>query len=144
MFSEENSVIPNKSVFKVQEVCSLVGIKSYVLRFWETEFEQISPIVSSSGLKLYERKDLEVLNLVKKILFEDKFSIEKAKAEVDRIYNQLHTPEEFVAGIEPAAVLSCSSMHLDDVEFENLDLAQNTLNDILNRVDILKEKYHWS
>lgn len=77
--------IPNKSTFKINEVCALTGIKSYVLRFWETEFEEIAPIPSSSGQKLYELKDIEAILLIKKLLFDDKLSIEKAKAEVKKL-----------------------------------------------------------
>ena len=77
--------IPNKSTFKINEVCALTGIKSYVLRFWETEFEEIAPIPSSSGQKLYELKDIEAILLIKKLLFDDKLSIEKAKSEVKKL-----------------------------------------------------------
>lgn len=74
--------IPNKSSFKINEVCALTGVKSYVLRFWESEFEEIMPIVSSAGLKLYEHRDIEAILLIKKLLFEDKMTIERAKAEM--------------------------------------------------------------
>ena len=67
--------IPNKSTFKINEVCALTGIKSYVLRFWESEFEEIAPVTSSSGHKLYEQKDIEAILLIKKLLFEDKHSV---------------------------------------------------------------------
>ncbi len=71
--------IPNKSVFKIDEVCQLTGIKPYVLRFWEMEFEDISPITSSTGHKLYERKDIQIMYLIKKLIYEDKMTIERAK-----------------------------------------------------------------
>jgi len=58
--------IPNKSSFKINEVCALTGVKSYVLRFWESEFTEIAPLVSSAGLKLYEHKDIEAILLIKK------------------------------------------------------------------------------
>jgi DNA-binding transcriptional MerR regulator len=74
--------IPNKSSFKINEVCALTGVKSYVLRFWESEFTEISPIGSSTGQKLYEHRDIESILLIKKLLFEDKMTIEKAKAEM--------------------------------------------------------------
>ena len=74
--------IPNKSSFKINEVCALTGVKSYVLRFWESEFSEIAPITSSSGQKLYEHRDIESILLIKKLLFEDKMTIERAKAEM--------------------------------------------------------------
>lgn len=74
--------IPNKSSFKINEVCALTGVKSYVLRFWESEFAEIAPMTSSSGQKLYEHRDIEAILLIKKLLFEDKMTIERAKAEM--------------------------------------------------------------
>lgn len=74
--------IPNKSSFKINEVCALTGVKSYVLRFWESEFTEIAPLVSSSGQKLYEHRDIEAILLIKKLLFDDKFTIERAKFEM--------------------------------------------------------------
>lgn len=75
--------IPNKSQFKIDEVSSITGVKSYVLRFWESEFEQINPTLSATGQKLYDHKDVEVVALLKKLLFEDKLTIEEAKKELD-------------------------------------------------------------
>lgn len=74
--------IPNKSSFKVNEVCAITGVKSYVLRFWESEFEEISPLVSSNGNKVYEHCDIEAILMIKKLLFEDKLSIDRAKAQM--------------------------------------------------------------
>ncbi|MBT6326704.1 MAG: MerR family transcriptional regulator, partial [Bdellovibrionales bacterium] len=74
--------LPEKSLFRVDEVCSIAGIKSYVLRFWEAEFTEINPIISASGKKMYEPKDIYILSLIKKLLFEDKLTIEKAKAQL--------------------------------------------------------------
>ena len=80
MFDKDS--LPEKSLFKAEEVCRLVGIKPYILRFWESEFVEISPMVSSSGKKLYERKDLRIIAVIKKLLFEEKLTIEKVKATV--------------------------------------------------------------
>jgi len=80
--------IPNKSSFKINEVCALTGVKSYVLRFWESEFTEIAPMTSSSGVKLYEHKDLEAILLIKKLLFEDKLTIEKAKSEIKKLISR--------------------------------------------------------
>lgn len=86
--------IPNKSSFKINEVCALTGVKSYVLRFWESEFEEIAPLESSSGQKLYEYRDIEAILLIKKLLFEDKMSIERAKAEMKNLMPRESLVEE--------------------------------------------------
>lgn len=75
-------MIPNKSQFKFQELTPITGVKPYVIRFWETEFSEISPITSDSGQKIYARKDVEAILKVKKLLFEDKLSIPEAKAKM--------------------------------------------------------------
>jgi DNA-binding transcriptional MerR regulator len=72
-------MIPNKSNFKFQELTPITGVKPYVLRFWETEFEDIRPVLSDSGQKLYDRKDVEAILKIKKLLFEEKMSIPEAK-----------------------------------------------------------------
>ena len=73
--------IPNKSHFKIDEVCGITGIKPYVLRFWESEFEEINPITSSTGTKLFGHKDIDAIFLIKKLLFEDKLTVEQVKRE---------------------------------------------------------------
>lgn len=73
-------MIPNKSNFKFQELTPITGVKPYVLRFWETEFSEINPIISDSGQKLYAKRDIETIFRIKKLLFEDKKSIAEARA----------------------------------------------------------------
>lgn len=72
-------MIPNKSNFKFQELTPITGVKPYVIRFWETEFDDISPVTSDSGQKLYARKDVEAIFKIKKLLFEEKMTIPEAK-----------------------------------------------------------------
>ena len=72
-------MIPNKSNFKFQELTPITGVKPYVIRFWETEFDDISPITSDSGQRLYARKDIEAILKIKKLLFEEKLTIQEAK-----------------------------------------------------------------
>jgi DNA-binding transcriptional MerR regulator len=72
-------MIPNKSNFKFQELTPLTGVKPYVIRFWETEFEEISPVTSDSGQRLYARKDVEAIMKIKHLLFDEKLSIQEAK-----------------------------------------------------------------
>lgn len=65
--------------YRVGEVCNIVGIRPYVLRFWESEFVEISPIASSDGQKIYSVRDLKYLKIIKKLLFEKKMNIVEAK-----------------------------------------------------------------
>ena len=70
--------IPNKLYFKIGDVSDLVGVKPYVLRYWESEFPAISPDKSSTGQRVYKRSDVEMLLLIKHLLYSERYSIEGA------------------------------------------------------------------
>lgn len=80
--------IPAKSTFKQNEVCQITGVKPYVLKFWEEQFEEVEPINSATGKKLYEHKDIEAIALIKKLLFEEKLTVDQAKTEIKLRMNQ--------------------------------------------------------
>jgi DNA-binding transcriptional MerR regulator len=71
--------IPDKLYFKIGEVSELLGLPSYVLRFWETEFKRIKPKRSSAGQRLYRKKDVEFILKVKYLLYEKGFTISGAR-----------------------------------------------------------------
>jgi DNA-binding transcriptional MerR regulator len=71
--------IPNKLYFKIGEVGDLLGVEPYVLRYWESEFPQLSPKKSGTGHRLYRRKDVELLLRIKQLLYENRFTIEGAR-----------------------------------------------------------------
>lgn len=76
---EENGEIPNKLYFRIGEVARLAGIKPYVLRFWETEFPGLGPKKSGTGQRLYRRKDVETVLEIKRLLYDQRFTIEGAR-----------------------------------------------------------------
>ena len=71
--------IPDKLYFRIGEVARLGGIKPYVLRFWETEFPTLKPKPSGSGQRLYRRKDVEHVLEIKRLLYQERFTIEGAR-----------------------------------------------------------------
>src|SRR5271165_703 len=71
--------IPDKLYFRIGEVSRLAGIKPYVLRFWETEFPGLGPKKSGTGHRLYRRKDVEMVLEIKRLLYEQRFTIEGAR-----------------------------------------------------------------
>lgn len=81
----ELSRIPDKLAFKIGEVAEIVGVKAYVLRYWETEFEVLKPKKSKHNQRMYERKDVENLLLIKKLLYRDRFSIEGARTALKKL-----------------------------------------------------------
>lgn len=80
--------IPNKMGFKIGEVAKYVGVKQYVLRYWETEFEALHPRKSHNGQRFYTRKDIEMALTIRKLLHEDRFSIEGARAVLKKMKSQ--------------------------------------------------------
>ncbi len=149
--------IPNKSLFKLNEVCGLTGVKPYVLRFWESEFDEIDPIVSSSGQKLYEHKDIEAIALIKKLLFEDKMSIEETKAEMKFVSSSL-SEKEVETNLDENETLRTSEIHqgfdlenpklgktdLSQCEADKLLFAKESIRKLLEITGSLKYRYNWN
>jgi DNA-binding transcriptional MerR regulator len=71
--------IPDKLYFKIGEVAQIVGVKPYVLRYWETEFPEIAPGKSKTKQRLYKRKELELVLKIRDLLYKEKFTIEGAR-----------------------------------------------------------------
>jgi DNA-binding transcriptional MerR regulator len=71
--------IPDKLYFRIGDVSRLASIKPFVLRFWESEFPQLSPKKSGTGHRLYRRKDVEIVLEIKRLLYEERFTIEGAR-----------------------------------------------------------------
>jgi len=81
----ELSRIPAKLAFKIGEVADILKVKAYVLRYWETEFEILKPKKSKHNQSMYERRDVENLLLIKKLLYRDRFSIEGARSALKKL-----------------------------------------------------------
>ena len=75
--------IPDKLYFRIGEVARLAAIKPYVLRFWETEFPALGPKKSGTGHRLFRRKDVELVLEIKRLLYEQRFTIEGARKFLD-------------------------------------------------------------
>jgi DNA-binding transcriptional MerR regulator len=75
-------VIPEKLYFRIGEVARLCRLPAYVLRFWETEFPQLRPVKSSTGQRMYRRRDVENVLRIRKLLYEDGFTIAGARSQL--------------------------------------------------------------
>src|SRR5881227_3118342 len=75
-------LIPEKLYFRIGEVSKLCRLPAYVLRFWETEFPQLKPVKSSTGQRMYRRKDVETLIRIKTLLYEEGFTIAGARQQL--------------------------------------------------------------
>lgn len=135
--------IPNKSLFKLNEVCVLTGVKPYVLRFWESEFEEIEPVTSSSGQKLYEHKDIEAIAIIKKLLFEDKMTIEQAKAQILMVYSKSTEDEVELPEIPDLPSAPKAVREIKDSDIQKLVMAKSKLNGLLHMAENLKNRHQW-
>lgn len=82
---KELKSIPEKLAFKIGDVAKIVGLEAYVLRYWETEFEELRPQKSKKGQRVYLRKDVELVFMIRKLLHRDRFSIEGARVSLKRL-----------------------------------------------------------
>ncbi len=150
--TEKNS-IPNKSHFTFDEVALITGVKKYVLRFWETEFDEIRPVVSSAGQKLFEHKDIEAIFQIKKLLFDQKLTIEKAKAILSQGDSvAFDFEEDSLETISPVAASPASDsiskpntqspVRVSDAN-DVLGHAKEKLEAIIDLADSLKKRHNW-
>ncbi|MBX7149368.1 MerR family transcriptional regulator [bacterium] len=74
--------IPDKLYFKIGEVAEIVGVEPYVLRYWETEFKDLTPVKSRTNQRLYKKKDVELLLSIRDLLHKQKFTIKGARVKL--------------------------------------------------------------
>ena len=74
--SEPLRLFPEKLFYKIGEVSALVGVESYVLRYWENEFPSLRPRKSRSGQRIYTKKDIDLILLIRRLLHEERYTID--------------------------------------------------------------------
>jgi DNA-binding transcriptional MerR regulator len=74
--------VPEKQTFKIGEVCEMMQVEPYVLRYWETEFEDLQPPKNAMGQRVYRTRDIEVVYLIKKLLYEEGYTIAGARKQL--------------------------------------------------------------
>lgn len=79
------SEIPDKQYFKIGEVADITEVKPHVLRYWETEFRALKPQKTKTNQRLYHRRDVELLILIKRLLYKEGFTIAGANKRIREI-----------------------------------------------------------
>ena len=74
---------PVQEFFSIGEVCSLTDLKPHVLRYWESQFRFLNPAKNRSGNRVYQRKEIELIMLVKNLLYTEKYTIDGARQKID-------------------------------------------------------------
>ena len=100
--------IAKKVYYSIGEVCDLSGLKPHVLRYWETQFDVLNPTKNRAGNRVYRSRDVEVVLLVKKLLYDEKYTIEGANQKLidmrreGGLRGRSHEvlPGEFLTGIK--------------------------------------------
>lgn len=77
--STHSPQIPDKLFYRIGEVSRIAGVPASVLRFWEGEFPRIKPRRTDSGQRVYRRKDVELILTIKRLLYDEKFTIKGAR-----------------------------------------------------------------
>jgi DNA-binding transcriptional MerR regulator len=110
---------PVQEFFSIGEVCELTELKPHVLRYWESQFKFLSPAKNRSGNRVYQRREIEMVMLVKQLLYTEKYTIEGARQKLDEFRKS--------GGVKPPAraALDVQSVQLVEKELrELLDLLE--------------------
>src|SRR5713226_10711063 len=75
-------IIPDKLYFRIGEVARLCALPAYVLRFWETEVPQLKPVKSSTGQRMYRKREVEHALRIKRLLYDQGFTIAGARQQL--------------------------------------------------------------
>jgi DNA-binding transcriptional MerR regulator len=76
--------LPVQQFFSIGEVCALTDLKPHVLRYWESQFRFLNPAKNRSGNRVYKAREVELIMLVKHLLYSEKFTIEGARQRLDQ------------------------------------------------------------
>ena len=95
--------LPNKLNFKIGETGNIVGVPSHVLRYWEKEFPLLKPEKFINKQRLYFKKDISLLLLIKTLIYEEKFSIEGLRKHLPSCFQQFKKSQKKTKP-EPAAM----------------------------------------
>lgn len=93
---------PVQEFFSIGEVCELTGLKAHVLRYWESQFRFLSPAKNRSGNRVYQRKEIELILLVKHLLYTEKYTIHGARQKLNehRKAGELRKVSRAALGVE--------------------------------------------
>ena len=79
------TVIPEKTYFRIGEVSKILNVESYVIRYWETEFKSVKPVRTKSAQRLYRKKDVQELLTIRNLLYSQRFTIDGAKKQLAKM-----------------------------------------------------------
>jgi DNA-binding transcriptional MerR regulator len=124
-----------KLYYSISEVSKITGLEQYVLRYWENEFEQLKPQKNRAGNRIYTNKDIQLILFLKKLLREEKYTIDGAK----KVLQNYNPNEEF--NIENLTKEEVSSDKKEEIETKP-KIDNQTLLKVLNDIkELLQDIY---
>ena len=112
-----------KLYYSIGEVSKITELKQYVLRYWETEFKQLSPVKNKAGNRTYRQKDIDIVLKIKDLLYNQKFTIDGAR-------HVLSMPNN----VEPVQTSQQVLVESNDVDIKILQKIRTELKSILDNV----------
>ena len=106
---------PLQEFFSIGEVCEMTDLKPHVLRYWESQFRFLSPAKNRSGNRVYARREIELILLVKHLLYDEKYTIDGARQKLDE--------QRRTGGLKPAARVGLDLESIRLIERELRDIA---------------------
>lgn len=108
---------PVQEFFSIGEVCALTDLKPHVLRYWESQFRFLNPAKNRSGNRVYKSREVELIMLVKHLLYTEKYTIEGARQRIDhyRRTGELRSAARKVLATEAVAELRSSLKEVLDI-----------------------------
>src|ERR1700722_15840209 len=106
---------PARSLFRIGEVGRLTGTKPFVLRYWETEFPTLQPVKSPKGHRLYRREDVETVRQIKRLLYDEGFTIAGARRHLNEAGSAEREGSESSFGDVVGSVSTTSGFHAGEI-----------------------------
>ena len=86
--------VPKKTYYSISEVCTRTGLEPHVLRYWESEFPQLRPKKNRAGNRAYREKDIELIEYIKYLLYEEQYTIPGARKKCTHVKDHDHPGDQ--------------------------------------------------
>ncbi|CAN5860399.1 MerR family transcriptional regulator [soil metagenome] len=97
---------PRRVFYSIGEVCEMVGLKPHVLRYWETQFEELAPAKNRAGNRVYRARDVETISLIHRLVHEERYTIEGARRRLQELSEEGALESSKVEAIETSFLRS--------------------------------------
>ena len=122
-----------KLYYSIGEVSEMTGLKQYVLRYWESEFTQLNPSKNSAGNRNYRKSDIDLINEIKELLYDRRFTIKGAKQHLKD-----KTKQPIAENVEQVKSIKEKVIKLTAADLKTLKRIKSGLEDMLQLIDSLK------